>query len=103
MNEIMEDLRSVDRNKVAALLSLVPGLGHLYKHHYLSGFGILIGGNILAGFISVLMILGSFGLSFFAPLLYVAAIAVAAYNLEDWHGRHHNLHPWRKDAATSDD
>ena len=89
MNELMDDLRTVDRNKVAALLSIVPGLGHIYKRHYIAGFGILVGGNILVGFISVLMILGTFGLSVFVPLLYIAAIMASAYKLPDWHGHHH--------------
>jgi hypothetical protein len=95
MNEFVEAWRSVDRNKVAALLSIIPGAGHLYKHHYFSGFGILVGGNVLVGFISVLMMLGTFGLSILVvPVLYIAAVAASAYTLPDWHGRHHFLHPW---------
>jgi len=95
MDENTSVLNSPDRHKIAAMLSLLPGLGHLYKHHYASGIGLLIGGNILTGFISVLMALGTFGLSILIiPLLYITAVAASAYALPDWHGHHHFLHPW---------
>lgn len=95
MNESIHALNSEDRNRIAALLSLLPGLGHLYKHHYLSGVSLLIGGNIVTGFVSVLMALGTFGLSILIiPAAYIAAVAAAAYTLPDWHGHHHFLHPW---------
>jgi len=96
MNELVQAWRSIDRNRVAAMLSILPGAGHLYKHHYASGFGLLIGGNILVGFISVLMTFGTFLLSILVvPAIYIAVVAAAAYHLPDWHGRHHFLHPWR--------
>jgi hypothetical protein len=80
---------------MAALLSILPGLGHLYKHHYLAGICLLVAGNVITGFVSVLMILGTFGLSVLVlPTLYIAAVAASAYTLPDWHGRHHYLHPW---------
>ena len=88
MSELMDDIHSVDRDKMAALLSIIPGLGHIYKHHYISGFGFLVGSNILVGFISGLMILATFGLSFFIPLIYVGAVMATAYKLEDWRDRH---------------
>jgi hypothetical protein len=95
MNENTSVLNSMDRDKIAALLSVLPGLGHLYKHHYGSGIGLLIGGNILTGFVAVLMALGTFGLSILVvPLVYIASVAAAAYSLPDWHGHHHFLHPW---------
>lgn len=84
-----------ERDKMAAVLSLLPGLGHLYKHHYLAGISLLVGGNIITGFVSALMALGTFGLSLLVlPVLYIAVVAASAYGLEDWHGRHHYLHPW---------
>lgn len=100
MDQLTPGLNSLDRNKLAALLSILPGLGHLYKHHYVVGIGLLIGGNILTGFISVLMALGTFGLSILIiPLLYIAAVAASAYALPDWHGHHHYLHPWTPEKA----
>lgn len=96
MNQSTPLINPADRNMIAALLSLIPGLGHIYKHHYLSGFGLLIGGNMVIGFVSVLMMLATFGLSIFAIPIYIAAVAAAAYALPDWHGHHHFLHPWTK-------
>jgi len=104
MSEIMDAWRTVDRNKIAAIISIIPGLGHLYKHHYVAGIGILTGGNILVGFVSVLLVLGTFGLSMIVvPALYIAAVGYSAYSLPDWHGRHHFLHPWREDDGEAGD
>lgn len=95
MSENTPVMSAEERNKIAALLSILPGLGHLYKHHYISGVGLLIGGNIMTGFVAVLMALGTLGLSILiVPLFYIAAVAASAYALPDWHGRHHYLHPW---------
>jgi hypothetical protein len=95
MNEFLKAWRSVDRNTVALILSVIPGAGHLYKHHYASGLGILIGGNILMGFAAVLLTLGTFGLSLIlVPAVYWIMIGAAAYSIPDWHGHHHYLHPW---------
>ncbi|MEI7908602.1 MAG: hypothetical protein WCK77_03095 [Verrucomicrobiota bacterium] len=100
MDENTPVSNSSDRNRIAAILSVLPGLGHLYKHHYASGIGLLVGGNILTGFISVLMALGTFGLSILiVPLLYISAVAASAYALPDWHGHHHFLHPWTPENA----
>lgn len=96
MNDSETHKNTVDRDRVAALLSILPGLGHLYKHHYVAGIGLLVGGNILTGFVSVLMALGTFGLSILVvPAIYIATVAASAYALPDWHGRHHYLHPWK--------
>lgn len=105
MNEALpSSAHREDRDKMAALLSLLPGLGHLYKHHYAAGIGLLIGGNILTGFVAVLMALGTFGLSILVvPLVYVSAVAASAYSLPDWHGHHHFLHPWTPATAEPDD
>ncbi|MEI8038347.1 MAG: hypothetical protein WCJ14_08145 [Verrucomicrobiota bacterium] len=103
MNESIPAITTEDRNRIAALLSLLPGLGHLYKHHYLAGVSLLIAGNIMTGFVAVLMALGTFGLSILLiPSAYIAAVAAAAYALPDWHGHHHYLHPW-KPAQPPDD
>lgn len=95
MNELFHALRSIDRNIVALLLSVVPGAGHLYKHHYAEGFGILIGGNLLVAFAAVLLSLATLGVSLvLLPAAYLLIVAMAAYYAPDWHGRHHFLHPW---------
>ncbi len=89
-------LRKRDRNVIAAILSIIPGLGHLYKHHYVAGISILIGGNILMLFIALWLGFATFGLSLLiVPAAYFLGIAYGAYELEDWHGKHDYLHPWQ--------
>jgi hypothetical protein len=96
MNEILQAWRSVDRDKVALFLSVIPGAGHLYKHHYVAGIGLLVGGNALMVFIALLLALATFGVSVIAvPVIYVFAVAASAYGIPDWHGRHQYLHPWQ--------
>ena len=91
MKELFDAWRSVDRNKIAALLSVVPGAGHLYKHHYLAGAGILIVGNALMVFVAAWLSIATVGLSLLlVPALWVAGIAYAAYSAPDRHG----THPW---------
>lgn len=85
-----------DRDRIAALLSVIPGAGHLYKHHYLAGIGIMTGGTMLMVLVTALLALATFGLAILlVPLAYMLGVAYAAYELEDWHGKHHALHPWR--------
>lgn len=106
MKEFVEAWKGVDRNKVALLLSIVPGGGHLYKHHYGSGIGILTGGNLLMAFVAALLGIATAGASLVVvPLLWWAGVAISAYGIEDRHGKHHYLHPWtpaRPAAAASD-
>jgi hypothetical protein len=95
MKEIIEAWKSVDRNKIAIVLSVIPGLGHLYKHHYLAGFGILIPGNVLVAFISALLFFATLGLSLIiVPAVWIASIACSAYMASDEHGHHPWLHVW---------
>jgi hypothetical protein len=92
MKELVEAWRAVDRDKIAALLSVLPGAGQLYKHHFLAGAGILTIGNALAVFVALWLSLATFGLSLVVvPLVWVAGVAVAAYLAPDRHG----AHPWR--------
>ena len=96
MNELLRAWKRVDRNTIAAGMSVVPGLGHLYKHHYLQGFGLLIVGNIMVGFLAFLLSLGTLGLSLLVlPALWVAAVAYGAYMATDEHGHHPWLHVWK--------
>lgn len=97
MKEFLDAWKRVDRDRVALLLSVIPGAGHLYKHHYASGFGILIGGNILMAFIAILLGIATAGVSFFVvPILWWVGVAISAYGADDRHGQHQWLHPWTK-------
>ncbi|MBK1856308.1 hypothetical protein JO972_15160 [Verrucomicrobiaceae bacterium 5K15] len=96
-------LRKQDRDLFAALLSVLPGAGHLYKHHYLAGLGIMTGGNLLMVFVTALLALATFGLAIIlVPAAYVLGVAYAAYELEDWHGKHEHFHPWRDEEGSRD-
>src|SRR6478609_6117758 len=95
MNELYDAWKHVDRNKVAALLSVCPGLGHLYKHHYLSGLGIMTAGNLLMVFIALWLSIATLGTSLiFVPALWFAGVAASAYYATDEHGMHPWLHVW---------
>lgn len=95
MKELLDAWRSVDRNKIAALLSVIPGAGHLYKHHYLAGAGILTVGNGLMLFVAAWLSFATLGLSLIiVPAMWVAAIAYSAYCAPDHHGTHPWLHVW---------
>jgi hypothetical protein len=96
MKELIDAWKQVDRNKVAALLSVVPGLGHLYKHHYVSGIGIMTAGNVLMVFITLWLSFATLGLALIVvPALWLALIAASAYHATDEHGNHPWLHVWR--------
>ncbi len=95
MKELLKAWKSVDRNKIAMLLSVIPGLGHLYKHHYLSGIGILIAGNTLMVFVTCLLAFATLGIALIVvPALWVAGVAYSAYMASDEHGMHPWLHVW---------
>ena len=95
MNKLLHAWNRVDRNKVAAVLSVLPGLGHLYKHHYLQGLGLLLVGNVLVAFIAGLLSLGTLGLSLvLVPIAWFAGVAYSAYMASDEHGHHPWLHVW---------
>jgi hypothetical protein len=96
MKEIIDAWKHVDRNRIATAMSVIPGLGHLYKHHYLAGFGILTLGNALIAFVSALMAFATLGLSLIAvPTIWFAAVACSAYMASDEHGHHPWLHVWQ--------
>ena len=95
MKELIDAWKNVDRNKIAALLSVIPGLGHLYKHHYLAGFGILIVGNVLMAFVTGLLSFATLGMSLIlVPAVWFAGVAYSAYMATDEHGHHPWLHVW---------
>lgn len=71
------------RNVIAAVLSLLPGLGHLFKGHYLVGALLLAVGLPIVLAASALMALATLGVSLVLPIAYVAIAAAQAYSLED--------------------
>ena len=71
------------RNIAALWLSLVPGLGHLYKGYLLFGGSIffLIGPAVLA--LSLMLAPGTLGLTLAIPPAFLIAVMIHAYNAED--------------------
>jgi len=70
------------RDVIAAISSIIPGLGHIYKAHYSTGFGILALSPILL-WIGLILGWATFGVGLLLPFGYVTLIAWNAYNLDD--------------------
>jgi hypothetical protein len=88
-------------NEIAALLSIVPGLGHIYKGHYEAGFLWMFLGMPVAMWIGILFGLATAGIGLLFPILCWAALAVDAYNEKD--RRHHHLtSQWADDDESQD-
>jgi hypothetical protein len=87
-------------NEIAALLTIVPGLGHIYKGHYEMGLIWMFLGMPLAVFIGIISILGTAGVSLLFPLMVWVALAVDAYNGKD--RRHHHHLIWADDDESPD-
>jgi TM2 domain-containing membrane protein YozV len=70
------------RNVIAALSSIIPGLGHIYKGHYKKGIGLLI---ISPVFVWAALILGfaTAGIGLVVPFLFLFLIGWHAYMIED--------------------
>lgn len=87
-------------NEIAALLSIVPGLGHIYKGHYEAGFLWMFIGMPIATFVGIISILGTAGVGLLFPIGCWAALAYDAYNEKD--RRHHHHLTWEGDDESPD-
>ena len=84
-------------NIIAAMLSIVPGLGHMYKGHFVAGLIWLVLGMPLAIWIGILFGLATAGLGLLFPVLCWAALAIDAYYESDLR-QHHWFPPTDEDA-----
>lgn len=75
-------------NKIAALLSIIPGLGQVYKGHYAAGFIWMFAGMPLAIWIGILLGLATAGIGLVFPIACWAGLAFDAYYERDLR-RHH--------------
>ena len=66
-------------NEIAALLSIVPGMGHIYKGHYEAGFLWMFLGMPIAIFVGIISILGTAGVGLLFPIACWAGLAYDAY------------------------
>ena len=75
---------------IAALLSIIPGLGHIYKGHYAAGFLWMLFGMPMAIWVGLLLGLATAGFGLLVPIVCWIAVAFDAYNEKD-RRRHHLL------------
>ncbi|MHA3773722.1 hypothetical protein ACXR0O_19490 [Verrucomicrobiota bacterium sgz303538] len=75
------------RDEVAFWLSVVPGLGHLYKGHLVMGSAIffIVGPLVLA--LSLSLLAGTLGLSLILPLTFMFMVMAHAYRAKDYRTR----------------
>jgi hypothetical protein len=88
-------------NAIAALLSVVPGLGHIYKGHLAAGFIWMFFGMPVAIWIGILLGLATAGVGLLFPIVSWAALAFDAYNERDLR-KHHWFLPY-SDGADEDE
>ena len=72
-----------ERNVISAVLSLVPGLGHIYKGHYAAGLLLMCLGAPLVLWMGILLALATAGLGLLLPLIGWAIVAVDAFYEDD--------------------
>jgi len=75
------------RNELAAIQSIIPGLGHIYKGHTAMGitFMLLFPVFVYSG---IVMALATAGLGLVLPIVYILITGWHAYVIED-HRKHH--------------
>ena len=89
-------------NKIAALLTIVPGLGHVYKGHYATGFIWMFVGMPVAVWVGILLSLATAGLGLIIPIVCWAFLTYDAYVERDLQ-KHHWLLPTTDGSEESDD
>ena len=82
-----EKLLVRDRNVIAAVLSIVPGGGHLYKGHYGTGLMLLFGLPFVL-WAGLLLSLATAGLGLLLPAFYWVMASLDAYHEVDWRKHH---------------
>jgi TM2 domain-containing membrane protein YozV len=80
----------VARNDLAVILSIIPGLGHLYKGYYLNGLCLFLLAPLMV-FVGLVISLATLGAGLLLPVVYWIAVAVSAYHMKD-HRKHHLIH-----------
>lgn len=89
-------------NRIAALLTIVPGLGHIYKGHLAAGFIWMFFGMPLAVWVGILLGLATAGVGLLFPILCWAGLAFDAYYERDLR-KHHWLMPTTDGSEEEDE
>jgi hypothetical protein len=87
-------------DEISAALSIVPGLGHIYKGHYEAGLLWMFLGMPFAIWIGIILSLATAGLGLLFPVLCWLGLAWDAYNEKD--RRHHHHMTWADDDESPD-
>jgi hypothetical protein len=69
----------------AAILSILPGLGHLFKGYYALGLGLMLVGFPLAAFVGILIGFCTLGIGLILPLAFWIGVMGHAYCLDSKH------------------
>jgi len=77
-----------DRDVLAAVFSILPGAGHIFKGHYAAGLTILLLGAPVALWVGILLSLATAGVGLLIPLAAWAIVVMSAYYASD-HRKHH--------------
>jgi len=89
------------QNLIAALLTIVPGLGHVYKGHFEAGFLWMFLGMPMAIWIGILLGLATAGIGLLFPIVCWVGLVFDAYNEKN--RRPHHLLPPTLGASSNDD
>lgn len=89
------------QDAIAAMFTIVPGLGHIYKGHPAAGFVWMFLGMPLAIWVGILLGLATAGVGLLFPLLCWVALAFDAYNEKN--RRAHHFLPPTLGAFSNDD
>lgn len=89
------------RNTIAAVLTIVPGLGHIYKGHLAAGFVWMFLGMPMAIWIGILLGLATAGIGLLFPIVCWVGLVFDAYNEKN--RRPHHLLPPTLGASSNDD
>lgn len=80
-----------ERDTIAAVLSIIPGLGHVYKGHYRVGLTLCLVGIPVMLWATALVSFATFGLGLVLLPAYWGMVALNAYWEPDWRKGHHWL------------
>jgi len=80
-----------ERNVIAGVLSIIPGLGHIYKGLYADGLVVMLLLTPIVVWASVLLTLTTRGLGLLMPIAYWAIVVFKAMKEPD-HRKHHLLY-----------
>lgn len=94
MEQMTHDSR---RDLAAAILSLIPGLGHMYKGYFGEGLMLMLLGAPIALYCGLLLALATLGFGLIVPVMFEIAVILHAYTIDD-HSKHrvvtalHHMH-----------